>query len=446
MNLSLSPSFELHNHRAQDTEASMCVAYNKDGCCPKHPDILLRQRKILGGWKVLLPECPRCATEWRTLQEGSESRLNEVYSSIRQLQDDERKKAEMHLRQMSDLDGNKEAQVEVLKNRVRELQEENQALLKDVDHLKNEIFTSNLSHAEKVKALTDERNQLVSESEALVDSSFSSIQNAVSELSIRMGMMNEALQTKQQDVVNMTLTGTQSVPVETMTCSTVKPNVSLLLPKEIKQCNLDLESARETFVHAIDRDAEAKAKQHTEEVKLEEIFHSMILDSSEVAEKIQKVKKDIIELETVPSSNFNALKDAMLEAKTSADLLKGCKLRLKQLQTQHFILHKQCDLSFSSIDNNFIPYTTRELMDVGHNTAKELIDAGFTARELKDVGFTDVQELKDAGLTARELKDIFGYSAKALRYSGYTIYELKDARYSANELKDTPRLHSHGVV
>lgn len=437
MSLSLSPTLELHNHHAQDTDASMCVAFNKDGCCSKHQDILLRQRKILGGWKVLLPECPRCAIEWRTKQDDSQSRLDEVYSNIRQLQDDERNKAEMHFKQMSESDGNKEALVKVLKNRVLELQEENQALLKEVDHLKSEIIASNLNQAEKVKALTDERNQLVNESEALVDSSFSSIQNAVSELSMRMNVMNQALQTKQQDVMNLAITDNQSLPVDTMTTtfSSVKPNTSLLLPIEIKLCNVELESARVTYLQAIDRNTEAKAEQHAEEVKLEELFRSMIPDSSEVAEKITKVKMDINKLGTVSSPNFNALKDATLEAKASADLLKGCKLRLKQLQTQHFVLHKQCDLTFSSIDINFVAYTIRELKYAGYS-AKELKDAGYIISELKDAGFS-AKELKDLGVTAKELKDA-GYAAYALKNAGYnTAKELKEAGFTAKELKDS---------
>jgi hypothetical protein len=73
-----------------------------------------------------------------------------------------------------------------------------------------------------------------------------------------MDMMNKAAQSKQQDVVSLTITGTQSLPVDTTTRPSEKPNASLL-PREIKQCNLELESARETFLQAMDRDTEAKA-------------------------------------------------------------------------------------------------------------------------------------------------------------------------------------------
>jgi biotin operon repressor len=270
---------------------------------------------------------------------------------------------------MSELNGNKEAQVEVLQNRVRELEQENQALLKYVDHPKNEIKVSTLSHADKVKAP--------------------------------------------------------------------------LLPMKIKQCNLELESAREMFLQAMDRDTEAKANQHAEEVKLGELFHSVISDPSEVAEKINKVKMEITETSTVSSPNFNALKNALLETSTSADLLKGHKLHLKQLQARHFFLHKQCDLSFSSQDTNFVGYTAGELKDGGYTakelkdvgyTARALKDGGYTAKELKDVGYTP-KELKDGGYTAKELKDV-GYTAKDLKDVGYTAKELKDVGYTAKELKD----------
>jgi DNA anti-recombination protein RmuC len=84
----------------------------------------------------------------------------------------------------------------VLHKRVRELQQENESLLKDVDHLKKEIDLSTRTHAEKVKALTEEKNQLLRESEALVDSSITSLHNAVAELSTRMDTMNQIVQSK----------------------------------------------------------------------------------------------------------------------------------------------------------------------------------------------------------------------------------------------------------
>jgi hypothetical protein len=40
------------------------VAFNSSGFCAFHPDIQLRKKTIVGGWKTLIPECPRCKIEW----------------------------------------------------------------------------------------------------------------------------------------------------------------------------------------------------------------------------------------------------------------------------------------------------------------------------------------------------------------------------------------------
>jgi hypothetical protein len=40
------------------------VAFNCSGCCAFHPDIQLRKKTIVGGWKTLIVECPRCKIEW----------------------------------------------------------------------------------------------------------------------------------------------------------------------------------------------------------------------------------------------------------------------------------------------------------------------------------------------------------------------------------------------
>jgi len=54
-----------HNHHAEVTSAGARVAYNANGSCTAHPDILLRKKKTFGfGWKILLHECPRCKADW----------------------------------------------------------------------------------------------------------------------------------------------------------------------------------------------------------------------------------------------------------------------------------------------------------------------------------------------------------------------------------------------
>jgi hypothetical protein len=50
---------------APTTDAGATVAFNKNGSCTKHPDILLRKKGTMGfGWKILLPSCPRCQADW----------------------------------------------------------------------------------------------------------------------------------------------------------------------------------------------------------------------------------------------------------------------------------------------------------------------------------------------------------------------------------------------
>eukprot|EP01031_Cornospumella_fuschlensis_P023981 gene23981-29028_t len=75
MNFSLAPSFSVHieTHHAADTEATAKINFNDNGCCVHHPDILLRKKKIYAVgvvmWKVIQPECPRCAAEWKVKYE-----------------------------------------------------------------------------------------------------------------------------------------------------------------------------------------------------------------------------------------------------------------------------------------------------------------------------------------------------------------------------------------
>jgi chromosome segregation ATPase len=157
-----------------------------------NPSILLRERKLLGGWKIKHNEYPRCAADWLQQREASQQRFKEVSSDIHQNQDLEKKNAAFHEKRMLDLHGNMEAQISVLQKRVFELQEEKKDLLKDVDRLKSEIDVCMQTHAEKVETLKIEKAQLLRECEDIAGASFSSLQNAVSELSTRIDGMKEA--------------------------------------------------------------------------------------------------------------------------------------------------------------------------------------------------------------------------------------------------------------
>jgi hypothetical protein len=52
--------------QAPTTEAGATVAFNANGSCTRHPDILLRKKRAMGfgGWKILLLVCPRCQADW----------------------------------------------------------------------------------------------------------------------------------------------------------------------------------------------------------------------------------------------------------------------------------------------------------------------------------------------------------------------------------------------
>jgi hypothetical protein len=165
-----------------------------------------------------------------------------------------------------------------------------------VDCLKKEIDASIHTHTEKVEELTDEKNQLLKESEAFVETSFSSLQNAVSELSIQlstqMNTIKEVVQSTKEDVH---LTKAQLLQADTSK-HCLKPS-SPLLPEEMKQCNTELASTQEKLLLTIERDREAQTKLHAEEVRLREMFLTYLLtyllDESEIEAKIKKVKVEI---------------------------------------------------------------------------------------------------------------------------------------------------------
>jgi intracellular multiplication protein IcmE len=220
------------------------------------------------------------------------------------------------------------------------------------------------------------------------------------------------------------------------------------------QCNLEIDSARESLLLAVDRDIEAKNKVCVEEATVAELLQTVLADTSEIAEKIKKAKVEIDESGTVLSPSFNAMKEALLDAKKSAEVLMDHKMCLKKLQVQHTTpLHQSYDLLFSAQDINSLRHTAVELEGIGYSiselklagyisramkvagfTARELKNAGYTAQEMKNIGYT-LQELKDAGYTAKESKDA-GYTAKKLKDAGYTANQKKHVGYTAKELKD----------
>lgn len=101
----------------------------------------------------------------------------------------------------------------------------------------------------------------------------------------------------------------------------------------------------------------------------------------------------------MPSANYNAFKDALLETKASAELMESYKLRLKHLLKESFVLRKT--YCFLDID----------------------VSRGYTAQKLEEIGFS-LSELKDAGYTAQEM-----------RAAGYSVQEAYDAGYEYNEMR-----------
>jgi hypothetical protein len=59
----LAPTWVTNEAKIENVHGAQ-VAFNTSGSCVYHPDILLRKKKLTGGWKILEKECPRCKIEW----------------------------------------------------------------------------------------------------------------------------------------------------------------------------------------------------------------------------------------------------------------------------------------------------------------------------------------------------------------------------------------------
>ena len=51
------------NRGTQDQEEIMTYLFDRKGYCVRHPHVRLRKKKILGGWNVLITNCPDCCME-----------------------------------------------------------------------------------------------------------------------------------------------------------------------------------------------------------------------------------------------------------------------------------------------------------------------------------------------------------------------------------------------
>ena len=78
-------STSLTHHYAPDTIPSVLKSFNEQGFCIKHPDIVLRQKKMLGGWNIIQRECPRCAEEWKEQRDTAIGTVNVVFENIEQI-------------------------------------------------------------------------------------------------------------------------------------------------------------------------------------------------------------------------------------------------------------------------------------------------------------------------------------------------------------------------
>ena len=77
---SVSGTLDVHKevHNAQDTEATMKIAYNKDGSCGNHPSVKMKEKKSMfsgGGWKTLMDKCPMCEEEHALKMRQQEAKL-----------------------------------------------------------------------------------------------------------------------------------------------------------------------------------------------------------------------------------------------------------------------------------------------------------------------------------------------------------------------------------
>lgn len=62
-NVSDTPSANADHNDSETPVMSQASAYDDKGRCVKHPHIKLRKKKLLGGWKVMLVNCPDCCIE-----------------------------------------------------------------------------------------------------------------------------------------------------------------------------------------------------------------------------------------------------------------------------------------------------------------------------------------------------------------------------------------------
>eukprot|EP01033_Poteriospumella_lacustris_P011238 gene11241-7992_t len=419
------PTFE--SKKEPNGNTSMGSAFNNDGCCTKHPDVLLRQKSLFGRWKILLPECPRCGEEWRATREASQSRVQASDATIRQLKEEETNNAAEYEKQMKNVLSDKDAQIKVLLNRVHELQQENASLLNEVDRLRQEIDVSTRANAEKVQALLDAKTQLLNESDAVVGEHFSDLSSQMQRISLGLERLQIQAQSPPPPPPPAALPKADGSPNSVPTTS------GALLPADIRQCHADLAVAREELVHIIDRSQQAQTLVLEEETTVRRDL-SKELSTSEVDARMDQSDHEIENAKSVSNESMSKFEDALLNsgAESVGAMMVKQKRRIKDMQKQLYCLHKQYSFAFASADDAFSrsQWNLCHLREIGF-TADDAKDAGFALNDVRQAGYP-LHEAKGAGYTLSDARSV-GYTLKEATEAGYT---LSDARFCGYTLKE----------
>lgn len=73
-----------HSDRGRSSRRETAVLdpqYDGDGYCPLHPSVRIAKKKTMGGWKILLSQCPDCQNEGQEKQ-GRKSRSRSIRRSL----------------------------------------------------------------------------------------------------------------------------------------------------------------------------------------------------------------------------------------------------------------------------------------------------------------------------------------------------------------------------
>jgi hypothetical protein len=84
MAMNIAPNFvaPTHHHVQIVNEHGVQAEYARNGLCPSHPDIQLRKKNLLGGWKTVRDSCPNCDQERRNNQGASTTSISSPIATI----------------------------------------------------------------------------------------------------------------------------------------------------------------------------------------------------------------------------------------------------------------------------------------------------------------------------------------------------------------------------